>query len=77
VQQRGEKLAALSQMDAGVRVRDSKSRRIHKSKLWATGRRREFEKPEWEPVTCPVRVRDVVSYSHQPKINSSQAQVGQ
>jgi hypothetical protein len=60
VQQRAEKLAALSQMDAGAMARDSKTRRIHNRKLWVNGRRMEFKKPEWEPVTCPLRVADVV-----------------
>jgi hypothetical protein len=60
VQQRAEKLADLSEMDAGALVRDIKTRRIHNRKLWANGRRREFEKPEWEPVTCPLPVADVV-----------------
>ena len=60
VQQKAEKLAAMSQMDAGGMIRDSKTTRLHNRKLWANGRRKEFKKPEWEPVTCPLRVEDVV-----------------
>jgi hypothetical protein len=47
-------------MDAGGVITDSKTTRLHNRRLWANGRRKEFEKPEWEPVTCPLRVADVV-----------------